>query len=107
MVVNPEDWKEIELERGPDGQCVSVTPTAMQPQVGWVQPVHVTNSIAAGTFIVMDPSAVMLWTRQSANMLLSDSHEGTFVQNVLTAYCEARFGFGVLRPEAIVTGGCN
>lgn len=107
VVVNPVDWKEMELERGTDGQYVWATPTAMQPPVVWGQPVHVTNSIAAGTFIVMDPSAVMLWTRQSANMLLSDSHEGTFIQNVLTALCEARFAFGVLRPEAIVAGEYN
>ncbi len=107
VVVNPDDWKEMELERGTDGQYVWAVPSAMQPPVLWGQPVHVTNSIAAGTFIVMDPSAVMMWTRQSANMLLSDSHEGTFIANVLTALCEARFAFGVLRPEAIVAGEYN
>lgn len=104
IVVNPVDWKEMELERGTDGQYVWATPSAMQPPTLWSQPVHVTNSIAVGTFIVMDPSATTLWTRQSANMLLSDSHNGTFIQNVLTALCEARFAFGVLRPEAIVAG---
>lgn len=104
VVVNPADWKEMELERGTDGQYIWAMPSAMQPPVLWGLPVHVTNSIAAGTFIVMDPTAVNLWTRQSATMLLSDSHEGTFVANVLTALCEARFAFGVLRPEAIVAG---
>lgn len=104
IVVNPADWKEMETERGEDGQYVWAMPSAMQPPVLWGLPVHVTNSITAGEFIVMDPTAVNLWTRQTATMLLSDSHEGTFIANVLTALCEARFAFGVLRPEAIVAG---
>lgn len=104
VIVNPVDWKNMELERGTDGQFVWATPSSMQPPVLWGLPVHVTNSIAQGTFIVMDPSAVQMWTRQSATMLMSDSHEGTFIANVLTALCEARFAFGVLRPQAIVAG---
>ncbi|MES2842465.1 MAG: phage major capsid protein [Pseudomonadota bacterium] len=104
VIVNPLDWKEMELERGDDGQYTWAEPSAMQPPTLWGLPVHVTNSVAAGTFIVLDPSATYLWTRQTATMLLSDSHEGTFIQNVLTALCEARFAFGVLRPEAIVAG---
>lgn len=104
VILNPRDWANIEIERGDDGQYLLGNPAMMAQPMLWGANVHATPALPAGTFIVMDSASAMLWSRQSATMLLSDSHNGNFTKNLLVGLVEARFGFGVLRPEGVMSG---
>jgi HK97 family phage major capsid protein len=105
IVLNPQDWEEIELLKATDNQYVWSNPVAMAgPQI-WGKAVIPTNSIAAGTFLV---GAMMMgaqvWDRQDANVQISYEDGDNFKKNMATLRAEERLALTVYRPSAFVSG---
>ena len=105
IVLNPQDWEEIELLKATDNQYVWSNPVAMAgPQI-WGKAVIPTNSIAAGTFLVgaMQMGA-QVWDRQDANVQISYEDGDNFKKNMATLRAEERLALTVYRPAAFVSG---
>jgi len=104
IVLSHADWAAIELKRNTDGHFDFADPRVAQSPQLWGLPVHATNSIPAGKFIVMDGGAATLWARSQAEVLVGEQHASNFTANVITLLCEARFAFGVTQPRAVLAG---
>lgn len=104
LLLNPRDWASIELSRAPgSGEYDAAIPSQMAAPVLWGLNVHTTRDIAQGRFVVLDAACTMLWMREAAQLLLGTEGDD-FTRNVITALCEMRSAFGVLRPEGIYAG---
>jgi HK97 family phage major capsid protein len=105
LVLNPEDWEDIELTKATDGQYVWANPAIIgQPQL-WGRRVIATNSIAAGTFLAGAFSmGAQIWDRQDASIQISFENDTNFVKNMATLLCEERLALCVYRPSAFVSG---
>lgn len=104
IVLNHADWAAIEQKRNTDGHYDFADPRVSQSPQLWGLPIHATNSIAAGKFIVMDGGAATLWTRQQAEVLVGEQHASNFTANIVVLLAEARFAFGVTQPRAVLAG---
>lgn len=110
-VVHPNDWEQIELQKGNtgtsgDGQYMLFTNIAIgvNAQV-WRQPVVETPAISQGTFLNGAFGAgAQVYDRQQASIRIADQHAEMFVQNAIAILCEERIALAVKRPEAFVRG---
>lgn len=104
FVVHPNDWFDMETERtSGSGEYTWAQPASMLPPVAWGLPVHVTNDMAAGTFICMDPQAATVFFLQEAQVEIG-AHGDGMIRNLTTMLCEGRFALAVHRPEAVLYG---
>jgi HK97 family phage major capsid protein len=105
IVLNPQDWEEIELLKATDNQYVWSNPVAMAgPQI-WGKAVIPTNSIASGTFLVGAMAmGAQVWDRQDANVQISYEDGDNFKKNMATLRAEERLALTVYRPAAFVSG---
>ena len=105
IVLNPQDWEEIELLKATDNQYVWSNPVAMAgPQI-WGKRVIPTNSIAAGTFLVGAMAmGAQVWDRQDAAVQISYEDGDNFKKNMATLLAEERLALTVYRPAAFVSG---
>lgn len=108
FILNPIDWAEIELLKvnaGTDDRYIYGDPgSRLGPNI-WGLPVVVTNTMTAGTFLVMDGAQVgMLWDREDANVAMSEHHDTNFAKNMVTIRMEERLALAVERSSAIVGG---
>lgn len=104
VVVSPQDWEDIELEKGTDGHYLQGTVVAegRQPRI-WRVPVVVSNSLKAGDALVGAFNlAATLYDRQDAEVRISDSHTDYFTRNMIAILAEYRVAFCIERPEAFV-----
>ncbi len=105
ILVHPEDWATLELEKGDNGHYSWVT----VPQGGearlWRVPVVESNAMNAGEFLVGNWNlAAQLWDRQQSNIRVSESHQDLFVKNGVVILAECRLALTVYRPQAFVKG---
>lgn len=105
ILLNPDDWADLELTKGSDEHYIWVT----VPQGGesrlWRVPVVESNAIASGDFIVGNwDLAATLWDRQQSNIRVSESHQDLFVKNGVVILAEERLALTVYRPQAFVKG---
>jgi len=105
ILVHPEDWASLELEKGSDGHYIWVT----VPQGGearlWRVPVVESNAMNPGEFLVGNWNlAATLWDRQQSNIRVSESHADYFVKNAVAILAEQRLALTVYRPQAFVKG---
>lgn len=106
IILNPVDWKNINLRKVGTGDVRYVVgdPLGTDAQRLWGIPVVVTNSIAAGTFLVADLNmACMLWDRWDARVEIGYSGDG-FVKNTLSVLAEERLALTIFRSTALVKG---
>ena len=105
IVLNPQDWEEIELLKATDNQYVWSNPVAMAgPQI-WGKRVIPTNSIAAGTFLVGAMAmGAQVWDRQDAAVQISYEDGDNFKKNMATLLAEERLALTVYRPAAFISG---
>jgi HK97 family phage major capsid protein len=105
ILLNPQDWAEIELSKGEDGHYIWVTvPNGGEPRL-WRVPVIETTAINAGEFLVGNFNlAASLWDRQQSVIRVSESHNDLFVRNGVVILAEERIALTVYRPKAFVKG---
>ena len=90
IILNPTDWADIEQSKDSQGRYLFANPqTAAAPRL-WGLPVVVTNSIAAGTFLVgAFDMAAQLWDREDASIEIGLNSDN-FVKNMVTILAEER-----------------
>lgn len=106
VAMHPTDWQLLRLARddsgsiaGSGGYLWGPPSTAGEQQV-WGLPVAVTPAVPDDTALVGDWSKAVLWLREGAQVLASDSHSDFFVKNLVALLAEMRAAFGVLLPSA-------
>jgi hypothetical protein len=106
IAMHPNDWELVRLSRDAGG---SVTASgaylygppsqAVEPTI-WGLPVAVTPAVPDDTALVGDFSKAVLWLREGAQVLATDSHSDFFVKNLVALLAEMRAALGVLLPSA-------
>lgn len=103
VAVHPNDAEAIELLRDLNGNFYFGGPGADGIPAIWRMPVVETEAVPEGTAIVADWRRAVIWDREQAGIVASDSHADFFIRNMVAILAELRAAFGVLRPAAFVT----
>lgn len=106
VILHPHDYEDVELEKGNDGHYVRTTTfdNAGNPMV-WRTRVVESNHIKQGDFLVGSfRLGSMLWTRESIEMRITDSHGDLFIKNTLVLLAEERLAHTMFRPKSFVAG---
>lgn len=106
VAMHPTDWELLRLSRD-GGGSVSASGSylygppalAVEPRI-WGLDVAVTPAVPDDTAIVGDFTKAVLWLREGAQVLATDSHDDFFVKNLVAILAEMRAAFGVLLPSA-------
>ena len=106
IAMHPSDWEVVRLSRD-SGGSVSASGAylygppsqAVQPMI-WGLDVAVTPAVPDDTALVGDFTKAVLWMREGAQVLATDSHSDFFVKNLVALLAELRAAFGVLLPSA-------
>ena len=103
IVINHNDWQNIELEKGTDDHYIWVNVTTDNGMRLWGMPVISTNAIAQGTVLVGDfQRGSAIHDRENATIRISDSHQDFFTKNLWALLAEERIAQSILRPNAFV-----
>lgn len=104
VAMHPDDAETLELTKdlndryyfgGPDNDGI--------PSL-WRMRVIETETIASGgPVLVGDFTKAVIWDREQAGIMASDSHADFFIRNLVAILGELRAAFGVLRPAAFAT----
>jgi HK97 family phage major capsid protein len=105
IVLNPNDWADIELQKDTTGQYIWVNVQEGGAQRMWKLPVIDTNAIAAGKFLVgAFNMAAEVFDREDANVEVSTEDADNFTKNMVTIRAEERLALAVYRPESLIYG---
>lgn len=103
IVLNPQDWEDIELAKGADGRYIWVTVPEGGQQRLWRVPVVDTTAIQAGECLLgAFQLGAMIWDREQASIRVAEQHEDFFIRNMLLILAEERLAFTIFRPESFV-----
>lgn len=101
-VLHPQDWETIELTTDDNGRYYYAGPQQRGPRTWWGLPVATSQSITQGTGLLGDFRKAVMWDREEASIMVSDSHSDFFIRNMIAILAEMRAAFGVIRPSAFV-----
>jgi HK97 family phage major capsid protein len=109
VVVNPNDWTEINLIKtqgtASSGEYIYADPHASGPQSAWGRPVVVSSKMAAGSFLVGDfTTGAELWDRMQSQVEISRSHSDFWTRNLVAILVEERLALTVYQANAFVAG---
>jgi HK97 family phage major capsid protein len=106
IAMHPNDWEVVRLSRdgggsvsGSGAYLYGPPSQAVEPTI-WGLPVAVTPAVPDDTALVGDFSKAVLWLREGAQVLATDSHSDFFVRNLVALLAEMRAALGVLLPSA-------
>jgi HK97 family phage major capsid protein len=103
FLMHPNDWEDFDLLKDGEDRYYFGGPTVMGNPKLWGLPVVESEAVTEGTALVGNFKMAMLWDRQQAQILMSDSHSDFFTRNLIAILAEKRAAFGVLRPKAFVS----
>ena len=105
VILNPQDWAEIEQTKGTDGHYLFGSPgSAVQP-ILWGLKVMQSPAMPIGKHWTGNITmATEGYLRQDATVELSTEDADNFRKNLVTVRAEMRAAFGVVMPDAAVTG---
>lgn len=105
ILLNPESWGAIERIKGTDGHYVFGAPGAAVQPVLWNLPVILTAAMPAFKYwvgnITMGTSG---FVREEVHVDASTEDGNNFTKNLVTLRAEMRAAFGVVLPDACVSG---
>lgn len=101
--MTPQDWEAIDLLQDNENRYYFGGPARMGVPVLWGLPVVQSDQLTTGVAYVADWRQAILWDREQANLLMTDSHSDFFIRNILVVLAEMRAGFGIQRPAAFVS----
>lgn len=104
IVMNPADWFAIQINKTDSGEYTFGSPAMPIPPALWNARVVVTPSITEGRFLTLDQSFVTVLDRESASVMLSNSHNDNFTRNLVTILAELRAGLEVADTGAVFVG---
>jgi HK97 family phage major capsid protein len=105
IVMNPNDWRDLELAKDTQGRYLFANPQSMANPMMWGLPVVVTNSIAENTFLLgAFGMGAQIWDRMDASIEVSRENSDNFVKNMCTILAEERLALTVYRPAAFLKG---
>lgn len=105
MVLNPQDWERIELQKDSENRYIFAQPQGMVGPTMWSLPVVVTNSMPNDNFLVANLSmAAALFDRMSMTVELSREDSDNFRRNMVTILAEERLALAVFRATALIGG---
>lgn len=108
IILNPVSWLALQLLKDNEGRYLLGDPANMTEPRLWGIPVVATNSMTAGTFIVLDaPQAGYIADRETVEVRVSDSDGDNFTKNMITILCEERLALVIVRGAAIVSGSLS
>jgi Phage capsid family len=106
VVLNHQDWEDIQLLKGSDGHYLYMNiPDGAGGQMVWGVPILPTNAMPPGRFCVgAFDLGTILWDREQANVRVAEQHADFFIKNMVLLLAEERLVQTVVRPEAFVDG---
>ena len=105
IILNPEDWEDIELQKDSQGRYLWTNVNDGGVQRLWRMPVVDTTAITKGDFLVgAFQMAAQLFDRQQATVEISSEDVDNFRKNMLTIRAEQREVLVVYRPQSFVRG---
>lgn len=111
VMLNPEDFGAIERTKADetsnayavgDGNGLQYVSNGLAQL--WGLSVVVSNHIPEGSFVMLDPSAVMLFIRQQANVELFEQDDQNVTKNLVTVRAEMRAALAVFNAGGVVYG---
>ncbi len=104
VAMHPDDAETLELTKDLDGRYYFGGPDNDGIPSLWRMRVIETETIASGgPVLVGDFTKAVIWDREQAGIMASDSHADFFIRNLVAILGELRAAFGVLRPAAFAT----
>lgn len=105
IVLNPQDWEDIELLKGSDLHYIFAQPALVTTPRIWGVPIADSTRMTEGEFLVGAFSlGAELFTMGDATVEISRSHASFFIQNTVAILAEMRALLAIYRPQAFVTG---
>lgn len=101
-LLHPTDWETIDLLQDNEARYYFGGPSAIGAPRLWGLPVVESEANTVGAGLCADWRLAMIWDREQAQILVSDSHSDFFVRNLIAILAELRAIFGVIRPAAFV-----
>lgn len=101
-VMHPTDWESMDLLQDAENRYYFGGPSVLGTPRLWGLPVVESEAYPVGTAEVADWRLAMLWDREIAQILVSDSHADFFIRNIIAILAELRAAFTVIRPAAFV-----
>lgn len=104
VVLNPQDWEDIELTKDVNGQYLIAVSVALggEPKL-WRVPVVDTPAMPVGTALIgAFGTGAQLYDREQASIRISEQHADFFVRNAIVILAEQRLALAVKRPESFV-----
>ena len=102
LVIHPNDAETLDLTQDDQGRYYYGGPAEGGVQRAWRVPVVESQSITEGTGLMGDFRKAVMWDREQASIMVSDSHEDFFIRNMVAILAEMRAAFGVIRPSAFI-----
>lgn len=105
VVLNPQDWEDIELTKDANGQYLIAVSVAMggEPKL-WRVPVVDTPAMPVGQALIgAFGTGAQLYDREQASIRISEQHADFFVRNAIVILAEQRLALAVKRPESFVS----
>ncbi len=101
-MLHPNDSERLDLITDGNDRFYFDGPRADGPQTVWRLPVVESEAVPEGQGICGDWRRLMLWDREQAAIMATDSHADFFIRNLVAILAELRAAFGVIRPAAFV-----
>jgi HK97 family phage major capsid protein len=105
VVLNPQDWEDIELTKDSNGQYLIAVSVAMggEPKL-WRVPIVDTPAMPVGQALIgAFGTGAQLYDREQASIRISEQHADFFVRNAIVILAEQRLALAVKRPESFVS----
>lgn len=105
VIAHPTDWEVLcrERESGGAGAYVAGSWRDPTPPSIWGVPVITNAAVTAGSFIILDPSQVLVLDREDTTIEVGYADDD-FVRNRIRILAEMRAGLAVLSPGAVIAG---
>lgn len=108
IVLNPQDWAEIELLKDSENRYLFSAATNGAPRRLWGLPVSEADSLPAGEFMVgAFRTAATIYDRMAAAVFISSENEDDFIKNMVSILFEERLALCVKRSLAFVHGNLD
>lgn len=104
VVLNPQDWEDIELTKDANGQYLIAVSVALggEPKL-WRVPVVDTPAMPVGQALIgAFGTGAQLYDREQASIRISEQHADFFVRNAIVILAEQRLALATKRPESFV-----
>lgn len=104
VVLNPQDWADIELTKETAGMYVFSNPASMIAQTIWGMRVVLSNSMTAGTFLVGASDAAQVWNREAASVSISYEDSTNFQKEMATLKAVERLALTIYNAGGFIGG---